>query len=158
MDADLAIVIAVIVVAVLALAVVSAAGTALERAKAARIYALAERGDRRAAAIASRVEQPADLLGPLTMSRVCWAALVVVLMAYIGSRWFESGSAPLLFGALGGVIIALVEMTVGLLATRGPEASALRLAFAVRLNHWLFILPARLFSLPVRVLAPRLAG
>lgn len=153
MALEFSLTIGVIVVAGLALALVSAAGAALERSKAARIHALAERGDSRAAAIAARVEQPADLLGPLTASRILWATVVVAVMAFVGARWFE-GTGPVIgFGLLGGVLVALIEMTVGALATRGPETSALRLAWAVRVNHWLFLLPARLFSLPARLIA-----
>ena len=153
MDVELTVVITVIVFAGLALAVSSAAGTAFERAKSARIQALAEEGDGRAKAIASRVEQPADLIGPLTTSRVFWTTLVIALMAYIGTLKFDEQILALVFGAIGGVIVAMIEMTVGLLATRGPEASALRLARTAQVNHWLFLFPSLLFSLPVRVLA-----
>ena len=153
---ELASVIAIMVIVGLALAVVSAAGTALERSKAARIHALAGRGDRRAAAIASMVEQPNNLLGPLTTSRVLWATLLIAMMAFVGARWSGGTDAVIGFGVIGGVLVAIIEMTVGHLATRGPETSALRLAWVVRVNHWLFFLPSKLFSLPARLIAQSL--
>jgi CBS domain containing-hemolysin-like protein len=78
---------------------------------------------------------------------------VIALLAFVGGSQFDSAAAALWFGLAGGLGVGLIEMTVGLLASRGAETSALRLARAVQVNHIVFTLPARLLALPVRLIA-----
>ena len=82
--------IAVIVVATLVLALVAATETALERASAARIQAAASRGDARAVRIIGSLDEPRDVLGPLTTARVMSAAFVVSAFAYLGAKQFDA--------------------------------------------------------------------
>jgi CBS domain containing-hemolysin-like protein len=152
MDPAIAISILVVACASVVLGVVTAASTALERASAVRIQALAARGDQRARLIATRVEQPIELLGPLTVSRVFASAAVLVTLAFVGARQFGPTGAVSV-GLAGAVFVAVIQMTVSLLAARGPETVALRLARIVRINHLIFILPSWLLSLPSRFLA-----
>ncbi|MGI8925702.1 MAG: hemolysin family protein [Tepidiformaceae bacterium] len=151
MEAGLAI--AGIFLATLVLAAVAAAETALERASDVRIQALAVRGDPRARSIAGTVEQPREFLGPLTAARVFSAAAIVALFAYIGVRAYGPLQGTLLVGLAGGLYVATVQMTVGLLAARRPEYAALRLSRVVRLSARVFGLPAWLLALPSRAIA-----
>ena len=133
------------------LAVTAAAETALERASDVRIQALAAHGDPRARRIASQVGQPQQLLGPLTTGRVLSAALIVACSAYLGVR----GSGPagaVWFGLAGGVGVALIQMTVGILAARRPEYAAVRLAGVVTFSRAVFVTPSFILSLPARAI------
>jgi putative hemolysin len=137
----------------LLLAASAAAETALERASDVRIQALAARGDRRARRIASNVQEPRAFLGPLTVARVASAAAIVALAAYIGAREFSPFVGALGVGMAGGAYVAILEMTVGLIAARQPEYSAIQLSEVVRTTRLVFGVPAFILSLPSRVLA-----
>jgi Mg2+/Co2+ transporter CorB len=135
------------------LAVVAAAETALERASQVRIQALAARGDPRARRIAGSVEQPRQFLGPLTSARVLCAALVVAMFAYLGAHAFGALRGAFGIGVLGGVYVAFLEMTVGLVAARQPEYTAIQLSGLVRVTGYLFAVPAFVLGLPSRIVA-----
>jgi len=153
MELSQAIAIGTIGLASTVLGVVAAAETALERASEARIQAYAARGDRRARRIAENVERPRDFLGPLTAARVFAAALVVAMFAYLGAREFGALRGVVGIGFLGGVYVAFLEMTVGLLAARQPEETALQLSNLVRATALVFSGPAFVLSLPSRIVA-----
>ena len=153
MDATILIAIAVIAVAALVLALVAATETALERANAARIQAAAQRGDTRAIELVGTLDEPRDVLGPLTTARVISAAIVVSTFAYLGAREYDPLVGAGGFGLIGGWFIAAIQMTVGILAARTPEFTALRFSKVVRATGWLFMIPAFILSLPARLLA-----
>jgi CBS domain containing-hemolysin-like protein len=117
-----------------------------------RIQALASRGDERAKRIANDVEQPRQFLGPLTAARVLSAAAVVTVFAYLGTHAYGPLGA-ILFGAIGGVVAAFVQMTVGLIVARQPEYAALELSEVVRFASIVFMVPAFILGLPSRVAA-----
>ncbi|MBI5948876.1 MAG: HlyC/CorC family transporter [Chloroflexi bacterium] len=142
-----------IVVATLVMAAAAAAETALERANDVRIQALAARGDARARSIAGTVEQPREFLGPLTTARVLASSVVVSLSAYLGVRSYEDFQGAVLMGLAGGVGVAAVQMTVGLLAARRPEFTAVRLSREVRMARFVFGIPAWVLSLPSKIIA-----
>ncbi|MCC7365842.1 MAG: HlyC/CorC family transporter [Dehalococcoidia bacterium] len=134
-------------------ALVSAAETALERASDARIQAAAVRGDPRARLIAGETGHAHRLLGPLTSARVLSSAVTVTLAAYIGAVELDGARGPLALGLAAGLWVALLQMTVGLLAARNPEYAALYLSNVVRTTGRVFGLPALLLGLPARLLA-----
>ena len=133
------------------LGLVAAAETALERASDVRIQALAARGDERARRIAGDV-QPRVFLGPLTLARVMSAAAVVSLFAFLGTKAYGPNGAVGI-GLCGGLYIALVEMTVGLMVARQPEYAALYLSRVARVSATVLRVPAWLLALPSRLLA-----
>ncbi len=142
-----------VVLCTVALGAVAAAETALERASGVRIRALASRGDLRARRIAGSVEQPQKLLGPLTAARVLFAAAIVVTFAYAGARAYEPLAGSVGVGMLGGVYVATVQMTVGLVAARRPEQAAIRLSTVVSITHDVFAAPSWVLGLPSRFVA-----
>lgn len=158
MDLSQPIAIGTIGLASAVLGVVAAAETALERASEARIQAYAARGDLRARRIAENVERPRDFLGPLTAARVFAAALVVAMFAYLGARDLGALRGVVGIGFLGGVYVAFLEMTVGLLAARKPEETALQLSNLVRATALVFSAPAFVLSLPSRIVARSLSA
>ena len=143
--------IALIAVFTVTLGMVAAAETALERASDVRIQALAARGDERARRIAGDV-QPRVFLGPLTLARVMSAAAVVSLFAFLGTKAYGS-NGTVGIGLCGGLYIALVEMTVGLMVARQPEYAALYLSRVARISATVLRVPAWLLALPSRLLA-----
>jgi len=152
---DLALLLATLIVVVcsFALGTVAAAETALERASDVRIQALAARGDPRAQRIASSVEQPQKFLGPLTVGRVLFAAAIVAAFAYAGARAYEPLTGAAGLGMVGGLYVAVVQMTVGLVAARRPEQAALQLGRVVRITRYVFAGPAWVLGLPARLVA-----
>ena len=142
-----------IVPATVVVSLTAAAETALERASDARIQAAAVRGDERARRIASTMDQPRELLGPLTAARVLSSASVVALGAYFGAAEFEGDGGALIAGVVAGFWVALFQMTVGLLAARNPEYAALYLSRVVRVTGLAFGVPSFLLGLPARLLA-----
>jgi putative hemolysin len=153
MEPEPTLAILVIVAGSVLLGLTAAAETALERASDVRIQALAARGDRRAQLIAGTLDQPNRFLAPLTVARVTFAAVVVLAFAYLGARAYSPFAGVAGFGAIGGLVAAIVQLTVGLIAARHPEYAALRLSRVVRMAHIGFALPAFLLSLPARVFA-----
>jgi len=151
--AALPLVIVAIAAASVVLGLVAAAETALERASDVRIQALASRGDQRAKRIAGSVGQPRAFLGALTSARVLAAAVIVSLWAYLGLDVWGDAGGTLGFGMVGGVYVAVVQMTVGLAAARQPERAALSLAGVVRLTGSVFLVPALILGLPWRLVA-----
>ena len=100
-----------IAVASVLLGAVAAAETALERASDVRIQALAARGDARARRIAGDVDHPRSFLGPLTSARVLFASFIVALAAYLGTRAYDPLEGALGLGLVGGIWVAIVQMT-----------------------------------------------
>jgi CBS domain containing-hemolysin-like protein len=143
----------VIVPLAVVLGVVAAAETALERASDVRIQALAVRGDPRARRIGSSVEQPREFLGALTLVRVLAAAGIVIAFAYLGVREWGPVRGAVGFGAVGGLVVAIIQVTVGLVAARQPEYAALQLSKVVKFVGMTFGVPAWIIGLPSRVIA-----
>ncbi|MCK9519085.1 MAG: hemolysin family protein [Dehalococcoidia bacterium] len=152
MEIALAAAIAILALSVV-LAVVAAAETALERASDVRIQALAVRGDSRARRIASTVEQPQEFLGPLTLVRVLAAAGIVITFSYLGAREWGLAEGGIGLGLVGGLWVAIVQVTVGLVAARQPEYVALQLSSVVKLVGVTFAVPASVLGLPSRLIA-----
>jgi CBS domain containing-hemolysin-like protein len=153
MDPESIAAIVVIVLASVVLAATAAAETALERANDVRIQALAARGDLRAKRIANTVEQPREFLGPLTTARILMEAVVVVAFAYLGAKNYPPFTGAVGFGLIGGLVIEVVQMTVGLLVARQPEYAALQLSGVVRAASIVFTAPAFVLGLPSRLIA-----
>ena len=160
MGADLIGAAAAIAASALALALTAGAETALERANAARIQALARKGNAAALRIVGAVERPVDQLGPLTVARVLAAAGLVSASAYVGASQLGTAGAAWI-GLAGGGGAALLQMTVGMLAARRPEYSVLqlhRVIVAVRrlfaAPAWALGAPARLIAAPLQAVAP----
>ena len=148
-----------IAVASVLLALAAAAETALERANHVRIQALAARGDERAKRIASTVEQPREFLGPLTAARVLSSAATVGLFAYLGARAYEPFAGAIGVGFVaGGLYVAVIQMTVGLLAARRPEYAAVQLSHVARIAGIVFGVPAFVLSLPSWLIARSLSA
>lgn len=144
--------IVIIVLATAVLAVVAAAETALERANDVRIQALAARGEPRARRIAGNVTQPAAFLSALTTARVMAAATIVALSAWLGAREYGPLGGAVGIGLCAGVFVTIVQLTVGSIAARQPERSALQLSGAVRATGYVFALPAAILNLPSRLI------
>jgi CBS domain containing-hemolysin-like protein len=153
MDSPAYVALALIALVSIIQALTAAAETAMERASGIRIHALAARGDLRARAIAPRVDQPRELVGPLTVARVFSSATIVALFAYVGARSFSPAAGVIGLGLAGGVYVAIIQMTVSILAARGPETVALRMARVVRWSRIVFFIPAAVLGLPSRIIA-----
>ncbi len=153
MEPALVLALAAIAASSVALGAVAAAETALERANDVRIQALASRGDPRACRIAGSVGQPQKLLGSLTVARVLFAALLVATFAYLGARAYSPLAGAIGVGMAGGVYVSLIQMTVGLVAARRPEAAALQMSQVVRIVGPVFAVPAWFLGLPARLVA-----
>ncbi|MEO6398507.1 MAG: hemolysin family protein [Tepidiformaceae bacterium] len=150
--------VSVIIIASLGLAAVAAAETALERASDVRIQAIASRGDPRARRIAGGLDYPQKFLAALTAARVLFAATVVSVFAFLGVRAHEPAVGAIGVGLLGGVWAAIVQMTVGLMAARRPEYSAIRLSRVVQVTGLVFAIPAFILGLPARLIARSLSA
>ncbi len=146
-------VIVVVVLGSVALAAVSAAEAALERASDVRIRALAARGNRQAKRIAPSVEQPGRYLGAITAGRVLIASLVVSLCAYLGLEARGGFAGVVGYGMLGGLLIAMVQMAVGMVVARAPEFAALQLSGVAVATRRVFALPALVLGLPATLAA-----
>ena len=96
--------------------------------------ALAARGNRKARRIAASVEQPGRYLGALTAGRVLGSTLIIAVFAYLGAREYDPFAGTVGYGLIGGLLVAIVQMTVGLVVARSPEYAALRLS-AGRRGH-----------------------
>jgi len=142
----------------LPLAAVAAAETALERASDVRIQAIASRGDPRARRIAADVDHPQKFLAALTAARVLFAAIIVSLFAFLGVRSYEPLAGAVGVGLAGGVWVAIVQMTVGLMAARRPEYSAIQLSRVVQVTGLIFAIPAFILALPARLIAQSLSA
>lgn len=147
-----------IILASLALAAVAAAETALERASDVRIQAIASRGDPRARRIAMDLDHPQKFLTALTAARVLFATAVVALSAFLGVRSYEPFAGAVGVGFVGGIWAAIVQMTVGLMAARRPEYSAIQLSRVVQVTGLVFAVPAFILALPARLIARSLAA
>ena len=145
--------IATIAAVSLVLAAVAAAEAALERANDVRIQALAARGNRQALRIAGDVGQPGRFLGALTTARVLASAAIVGMFAYLGARDDNGFLSVIGFALGGGVYVAFIQMTVGLVVARSPELAALQLSGIARVTSFVFAVPAFILGLPSRVVA-----
>ena len=152
MGADLIGAVVAIAGSALALALTAGAETALERANAARIQALARKGNAAALRIVGAVERPVDPLGPLTVARVLAAAGLVSACAYVGASQLGAAGAAWI-GLAGGGAAALLQMTVGTLAARRPEYSVLQLHRVIVAVRRLFAVPAWALGVPARLIA-----
>ena len=152
MGADLIGAVVAIAGSALALALTAGAETALERANAARIQALARKGNAAALRIVGAVERPVDPLGPLTVARVLAAAGLVSACAYVGATQLGAAGAAWI-GLAGGGAAALLQMTVGTLAARRPEYSVLQLHRVIVAVRRLFAVPAWALGVPARLIA-----
>ena len=155
MTLELAIGIPLIVVLTAVMAVSAAAETALERASGVRIHALAAQGHAKARRIAGDVTEPAAFLGSLTTARVLSSGMLVATAGWLGAEAFGPGGA-LGIGAVAAAWIALVQMTVGLVAARQPEYAAIQLGGFVRVIGVVAWAPAWVLGLPAKLLAPSL--
>ncbi len=143
-----------VVVATILMAGAAAAETALERANGVRIRSLAAQGDPRARAIAGAVGQTAGFLGSLTTGRVLSSAVLLTLLAFIGIEYGDQSTSDVIwYVAIGGMWMTLVQVTVGLIAARRPEQTALKLSRMVLWYGRVFLVPAFLFGLPARLIA-----
>ncbi|MCX7616355.1 hemolysin family protein [Tepidiforma sp.] len=148
-------VLAIVVIAAgsAALAAIAAAEAALERANDVRIRALAARGNRQALRIVPSVEQPGRYLGTITAARVLTAALVISLFAYLGAERYGAARGGIGFGMAGGVLIAMVQMAVGMVVARAPEYAALKLSGVAVATRRAFAVPAFVLGLPAALAA-----
>ena len=135
------------------LGAVSAAEAAIERASDVRIQALAARGNKQARRIAGDVGQPGRFLGPLTAARVLSASVIVGLFAYLGAREYSGFFGTLGFALIGGIYVAFIQMTVGLVVARSPEIAALQLSGVARVTSLVFAVPAFILGLPSHLVA-----
>ncbi len=143
----------VIVLSSFLLGAVSAAEAAIERASDVRIQALAARGNKQARRIAGDVGQPGRFLGPLTAARVLSASVIVGLFAFLGAREYAGFFGTLGFALIGGIYIAFIQMTVGLVVARSPEIAALQLSGIARVTSMVFAVPAFILGLPSHLVA-----
>ncbi|MGE3073866.1 MAG: hemolysin family protein [Dehalococcoidia bacterium] len=153
MDASTIASILVIAVSSFLLGAVSAAEAAIERASDVRIQALAARGNKQARRIAGDVGQPGRFLGPLTAARVLSASVIVGLFAFLGVREYEGFVGTLGFALIGGIYVAFIQMTVGLVVARSPEIAALQLSGIARVTSLVFAVPAFILGLPSHLVA-----
>ncbi len=145
--------IAGIIIASVVLAAVAAAEAALERANDVRIAALATRGNRQARRIAGEVGLPGRYLGALTSARVLTSAVILGTFAYFGARAYPPFAGAFGLAMVGGVYVAFIQMTVGLVVARGPEWAALQLSGVARVTNLVFAVPAFILGLPSRLVA-----
>ncbi|MBK7724978.1 MAG: hypothetical protein IPI33_06975 [Dehalococcoidia bacterium] len=116
----------------------------------------------------SRRSQPGEPPGPahrrrsrsagalprgLTTARVLSSAAIVGMFAYLGARGDADFLSVVGFGLLGGVYVAFIQMTVGLVVARSPELAALQLSGVARAASYVFAAPAFVLGLPSRVVA-----
>jgi CBS domain containing-hemolysin-like protein len=153
MEASTAIAILGIIAGSVILSAVAAAEAALERASDVRIQALAARGNRQARRIAGDVGQPGRYLGALTSARVLTATAIVGAVAYLGARDYSPFKGAFGFALIGGVYVAFIQMTVGLVVARAPEWAALQLSGIARVTSLVFAVPAFVLGLPSRIVA-----
>lgn len=153
MDLTTIVAMAGIACASVALAAVAASEAALERANDVRINALANRGNRQALRIAGEVGQPGRYLGALTSARVLTSSVIVGTFAYLGAREHSPFAGAFGFALIGGVFVAFIQMTVGLVIARGPERAALQLSGVARVTNLVFAAPAFILGLPSRLVA-----
>ena len=158
MDGPTIFAVVVILLTSLPLGAVAAAETALERASDVRIQAIASRGDRRARRITADLNHPQKFLAALTAARVLLAAVVVSLFAFVGVRSYDPLEGAIGIGLAGGVWVAIVQMTVGLMAARRPEYSAIQLSRVVQVTGLVFAVPAFILALPARLIARSLSA
>ncbi|MFN0093397.1 MAG: hemolysin family protein [Dehalococcoidia bacterium] len=135
------------------LALITATETALERASAVRIEAMASRGDKRALRIAGNIQEPRGVLGPLTLGRTLCSSAMVVLGAFAGAQGAGEAAGALAAGAIVALVVAVVQLTAGLLAAREPERASLALSGVASVVAAVLALPAALLALPARLLA-----
>ncbi|MGE0601859.1 MAG: hemolysin family protein [Dehalococcoidia bacterium] len=153
MDASTVASVVVIALSSFLLGAVSAAEAAIERASDVRIQALAARGNKQARRIAGDVGQPGRFLGPLTAARVLSASVIVGLFAFLGAREYEGFFGTLGFALIGGIYVAFIQMTVGLVVARSPEIAALQLSGVARVTSLVFAVPAFILGLPSHLVA-----
>ncbi len=144
---------AAIVVCAIVLSAVAAAEAAIERANDVRIQALAARGNVQARRIAGDVGHPGRFLGPLTSARVLNASVIVGCFSYLGAREYSLFWGVVGFALIGGIFVAFIQMTVGLVVSRGPELAALQLSGVARATSLVFGAPAFILGLPARLVA-----
>jgi len=137
----------------LILGAVAATEAALERANDVRIQALAARGNRQAKRIAPSVGQPGRFLGAITAARVLTATLILSLVAYLGAREYGPFAGAVGFGMIGGVFVAIIQLTVGMAVARAPEYAALRLSGVAHVTRIVFAAPAFVLGLPSALFA-----
>ena len=145
--------IATIAAVSLVLAAEAAAPAAHERADDARTQALAAPRNRQDLRIAGDVGQPGRFLGALTTARVLASAAIVGMFAYLGARDDDGFLSVIGFALGGGVYVAFIQMTVGLVVARSPELAALQLSGIARVTSFVFAVPAFILGLPSRVVA-----
>jgi CBS domain containing-hemolysin-like protein len=159
---EIGVVLAIVLMAASAivLALVAAGETALERASNARIQALAARGDEGAIRIADTEERLEHFLDPLTTARIISVSILLLGFAYLGSH-IDGTSGVVWLGAIGAVVVAILQMTVGLLVAKRPEYTAVQLSRVIRITamgfgilSWLLSLPARLIGRAFGSVAP----
>lgn len=152
---DLVVVISLVAIAGLGLILGAVAATeaALERANDVRIQALAARGNRQAKRIAPSVGQPGRFLGAITAARVLTATLILSLVAYLGVREYGPFAGAVGFGMIGGVFVAIIQLTVGMAVARAPEYAALRLSGVAHVTRIVFAAPAFVLGLPSALFA-----
>jgi len=153
MDISVVVGIAGIAVMSFVLGAVAASEAALERANDVRITALASRGNRQALRITGEVGQPGRYLGALTSARVITASVILGTFAFLGARAYSPFAGAFGFSLIGGVYVAFIQMTVGLLVARGPERAALQLSGVARVTNLVFAAPAFILGLPSRLVA-----
>ena len=81
------------------------------------------------------------------------SAAIVGMFAYLGARDDDGFFSVIGFALGGGVYVAFIQMTVGLVVARSPELAALQLSGIARVTSFVFAVPAFTLGLPSRVVA-----
>jgi len=149
MDGAAIISIVTIVGATVALAIVAGLEAVVANMNSIRISAHAEAGNVNAARVIKSMEPAA--FRSFAAARALAGAGIIAAAAYFGAREFSaSGTAAI--AVAGGAFAAMIQITAATLGNLAPEETGLRCSWPIRLCILIFIWPARIFSLPSRLL------
>ena len=138
-----------IVGATVVLALVAGLEAAVANMNLARISAHAEAGNVNAARVIKSMEPAA--FRSFAAARALAGAGIIAAAAYFGAREFSASGAAAIAVA-GGAFAAMIQITAATLGNLAPEETVLRCSWPIRLCALIFIWPARVFSLPSRLL------
>ena len=138
-----------IVGATVVLALVAGLEAAVINMNLARISVHAEMGNASAARVVKSMEPAA--FRSFAAARALAGAGIIAAAAYFGAREFNASGAAAIAVA-GGAFAAMIQITAATLGNLAPEETVLRCSWPIRLCVLIFIWPARVFSLPSRLL------
>ncbi|MGE4658037.1 MAG: hemolysin family protein [Gammaproteobacteria bacterium] len=139
-----------IVGATVILALAAGLEAAVAKMNLTRLSAQAEIGNLKAARVI-KIMEPAAFRS-FAAARALAGAGIIAAAAYFGAREFNASGAAAIAVA-GGAFSAMIQITAATLGNLAPEETVLRFSWTIRWCALLFIWPARILSLPSRLLS-----